>query len=125
MCQHSAHRDRGGRIITRIENRPGSIKMVQKKDRTQCDAISTGQSVISRLSQALNEKTRKEKERREWRKLAKELLGATEETGTTPTTEKETKEDSESSRKRTKSSDDVLLLANRFEQLLSLDEEDF
>ena len=125
VCQHAAHRDRGGRIITRIENRPGSIKMVQRKDRTQGDAISTGQSVISRLSQALNEKTRKEKERRELRKLAKELLGATEEPGTTPTTEKETKEDSESSRKRTKSSDDVLLLANRFEQLLSPDEEDF
>lgn len=65
VCPHIAHTDNKGRVVTRIENRPGSVKMFQRRDRTQGDALDTTGSVVEALHQALRIKARKEKERRE------------------------------------------------------------
>lgn len=69
VCPHIAHTDAKGRVVTRIENRPGSVKMYQRRDRTQGDALDTTGSVVEALHQAVKLRAQKEKERRMSKKV--------------------------------------------------------
>eukprot|EP00921_Rhytidocystis_pertsovi_P021999 GHVQ01035190.1.p1 GENE.GHVQ01035190.1~~GHVQ01035190.1.p1 ORF type:complete len:419 (-),score=38.14 GHVQ01035190.1:157-1413(-) len=64
-CKNTAYKDSRGRVNTRVEDRPGSVRLYQRRDRSKGQALDTAGDILDVLHDTLKEKAKKEKKRRE------------------------------------------------------------
>eukprot|EP00921_Rhytidocystis_pertsovi_P020264 GHVQ01032165.1.p1 GENE.GHVQ01032165.1~~GHVQ01032165.1.p1 ORF type:complete len:384 (+),score=49.95 GHVQ01032165.1:1355-2506(+) len=64
VCKHIAYADTQGRVNTRIEDRPGSVRVYQRRDKTQKDHLMTAGNVLELLHEGLKHRAKQAKRHR-------------------------------------------------------------